>query len=172
MNKKINAKDMMVALRKLQSLEKELSWAKAHQDTFISSKKAMETLPAEVAKAEAEFDESTAALTAAIKEAEGRSTARTVTAKEILSTLEEVEDKIGVKRAMNGTTVNWDGGQKFPSAYRAIPYSTHWTAEYRNGHWNILTIARGICPNVSTGSGRVCYSDAAKQVIIEKASTL
>lgn len=169
--KKINAKDMMVALRKLEALEEKLAWARAHQE-FQSSKRALEELPAEIDKARAGFEEATAKLTAAIKGAEGRASARTATAKGILSTLEKIEDKIGVKKALNGTTVKWDCGQKFPNAYKGRPESTHWTAEYKNGHWNILMITRDTCPNVSTGSGYVCYSEAAKQIIIDRASTL
>ena len=150
--RKINTKDMMKAWRELQLIERTRNWAA-------------------IDKARAEFEESAARLTAAIKEAEGRATARTVTSREIISTLARVEDKIGVKKALNGTTVEWDGGQKFANAYGHTPYSTHWTAEYKNGHWNIIEIKRWFCPN-RYESGRVNYSDEAKQTIIDRASAL
>lgn len=107
-------------------------------------------------------------LDAAIKEAEGKATARTVTAKEIVSTL----DRIRVpKSRLNGTKVFWDGGQTFPSAYKYRPDSTHWEAENVKGKWYVTSICRATCPNRSR-SGMIQYSDAAKEWLLEQASII
>lgn len=107
-------------------------------------------------------------LAAAIKEAEGRATARTITAENIVYTL----DRIRVpKSRLDGTVVRYDGGEKFPHAYKWIPESTHWEAENRRGVWYVTNIWRGTCPN-STKSGYITYGESAKAWIIENASAL
>ena len=102
----------------------------------------------------------------AIKKAEGRATARTVDVRSIILCL----DLIKVPKArLNGTKVEYDGGEKFPNAYKYRPESTHWKAENVNGRWYITDIWRDTCPNRST-SMHVEYSEAAKAWILEEAS--
>lgn len=108
-------------------------------------------------------------LAAAIREAEGRATARTVTVADIINTLDRIKVP---KSKLSGTKVHWSGGQKFPSAYKFRPDSTHWTAENVSGKWYVTNIWRDTCPNVSTYSGIIQYSEAAKEWILEKASII
>ena len=107
-------------------------------------------------------------LAAAIAEAEGRATARTVTVKEIRNILERVSEGIP-KAALHGTKVHYDGGEHFPNAYKYRPESTHWTAENVRGNWYITSIYRSTCPNRRRNTV-VEYSDTAKEKIIENLS--
>lgn len=109
-------------------------------------------------------------LAAAIVEAEGRSTARTVTVHDIKNVLEKVGEDIGLpKSVLHGTKVHYDGGEHFPSAYKYRPESTHWTAENVRGNWYITSIYRSTCPNRRRNTV-IEYSDAAKEKIIENLS--
>lgn len=58
-------------------------------------------------------------ITAAIKAAEGRATARTVTLKDIENAIQRAHKVFTFKPAMpnsrmNGTRIEYDGGEKFP----------------------------------------------------------
>lgn len=107
-------------------------------------------------------------LTQAIKEAEGRSTARTVKADDISYVLEKVSKGIP-KAKLSGTIVRYDGAEHFPNAYKYRPESTHWVAENINGKWYVTSIFRGTCPNRNNNT-TVEFSETAKAAIIEKAS--
>ena len=104
----------------------------------------------------------------AITEAEGRATARTITAAKIATILGNINVP---KNRLNGTKVFYDGGEKLPSAYKWMPESTHFVAENISGKWYVTEIARAKCPNRQT-RGRIEYSDAAKAWILENASTI
>lgn len=101
---------------------------------------------AEKAEAEAKttFTEVSVKLTEAIKDAEGRATVRTIDAADVCKSLLEIEQKLDIsKKAMDGIKVAVDyHAQKFPNAYKHIPYSTQFSAEYKNGSWRLSGIAR------------------------------
>ena len=107
-------------------------------------------------------------LATAIKEAEGRATARTITPNKIISTLEDVSRGIP-KALLHGTMVEYTGAEHFPNAYKYRPESTHWSAENIKGKWYVTNIFRSVCPNRNDNTW-VRYSDEAKQRIIENAS--
>ena len=107
-------------------------------------------------------------LTEAIMKAEGRATARTITATDICHVL----DKIKVpKSKLDGTVVYYDGGEHFANAYKYRPESTHFRAENIKGKWYITDIRRDTCPNRER-SGRISYGEQAKAWIVEDASYL
>ena len=108
----------------------------------------------------------TAKLEAAIKEAEGRATARCISPKTITDTVERLRIP---KSRLNGTRIHWTGAQKMPNAYKYRPDSTHWTAEYINRKWYLTGVWRDTCPNHSNGPCFVEYSDAAKEYILSQA---
>lgn len=111
-------------------------------------------------------------LNAAIKAAEGRATARTETAESIARMLADIAGRYGIpKKRLDGTRVYFDGGQKFPTAYKYTPESTHWEAEYKNGNWFVTAVWRDRCPNRTT-QGTIAYSDTAKAWILENASII
>ena len=110
-----------------------------------------------------------AKLTEAIKAAEGRATARTVTAKDIVYTLGKIGNGIA-KVKLNGTKVHYTGAEHFPSAYKYRPESTHWIAENVKGKWYVTDIFRADCPNRATWNTSVEYSEEAKEALIDKMS--
>lgn len=112
--------------------------------------------------------DNTVKLNEAIKTAEGKATARTIKATQIVSTLQEIEKGIP-KKKMSGTRVHYTGAEHFPNAYKYRPESTHWIAENINGKWYVIDIYRDTCPNRSSWNTEVNYSEAAKQAILEKA---
>lgn len=108
-------------------------------------------------------------LSQAIKEAEGRATARTVTATQIRDALKKIAP--GVARAkLNGTKVTYNGAEHFPGTYKYRPESTHWTAENIKGKWYVTSIYRDTCPNRVTWNMAVEYSEEAKNAIVDKMS--
>lgn len=109
------------------------------------------------------------ALESAIKEAEGRATARTISVRQVCYILNQVESRLGItKKAMEGITVSVDfNAQDFPSAYKYTPESTRFSAEYHRGEWIITGIAR---MRTRRASQRVLVSltDDAKEAILAK----
>ena len=108
----------------------------------------------------------------AIEDAQGRATARTITVDTILRILGNI-DKLGIPRKrLNGTTVDYDGAEKFPSSYKWVPESTHFSAEFKNGKWFVTHIWRGGCPNLKTSRGFIAFSDEAKKWLLEDLSKI
>lgn len=108
-------------------------------------------------------------LTKALDKAQDRAKARTITAQDIVDTLNGISVP---KSRLNGTKVFWDGAEHFPNAYKYIPMSTHWTADNINGKWYVTDIFRATCPNRKTSQGEITFSDSAKEWILEQASKL
>ena len=108
-----------------------------------------------------------AKLNAVLDEVQGRSTARTVSAGDIIYRLGKIRVP---KSRLHGTTVHYDGAEHFPNAYKYVPESTHWIAENVNGRWYVTDIYRGICPNRKSWDTVITYSESAKQWILEDAS--
>lgn len=102
---------------------------------------------------------------------QGKATARTV---DSYSELERICDGVFkrvdiTKKALNGTQFTYDFRQTFPSAYRYIPESTHFTCEYRNGNWYIIEAWRSKCPNNNSFYSYVLrLSDTAKEAVLQK----
>lgn len=107
-------------------------------------------------------------LTAAIKAAEGRATARCITPAMISNALEAVEKRLGImKKRMEGVKVEIDcNAQDFPKAYKYTPESTFFEATYRGGSWRITDIYRYRTRRASAGYS-VTLTDTAKAAIIE-----
>ena len=109
-------------------------------------------------------------LETAIMEAEGRATARKITADQIQYILHDIEEGIP-KAKLHGTKVHYTGAEKFPNAYRYRAESTHWMAENVKGKWYVTNIFRSTCPNRIKNT-HVEYSDTAKEAILESMSNL
>ena len=108
---------------------------------------------------------------AAIAAAEGRASVRQITPRKIVECVQEIEERLHIsKRAMAGTSASVDyHAQKFPSAYRYVPESTHFTVEFNGKSWYLTAVARDTC---RTTKYHVTLSEAAKAAIIENAETL
>lgn len=107
-------------------------------------------------------------LNAAIAATEGRATARTITASDIIDALEIVEETLGIpKTSMNGIVAYVDvHAQHFPNAYRYRPESTHFAAERTSSGWKVIEIYRGTT-NSPSNRYYVKLTDKAKEKIIE-----
>lgn len=108
-------------------------------------------------------------LTKAIKEEEGRATARTITAEEVVDELERIETRLGIaKKALNGVRVLVDmNAQSFPNAYKYTPESTHFEATFKNGSWRVTNIYRLRCcsPNKRV---EVAHTEESRKAVIER----
>ena len=118
--------------------------------------------------------ENAEAIQEAIKAAEGLATARTITAEEIREICTKVEIVNGFhipKKYLDGTRIHYNGGQKFPSAYKYTPNSTQFEAVFIKNSWYLISLKRDICPNSNT-AGKITYSETAKQYILENIAKL
>lgn len=81
---------------------------------------------------------------AVLDDVQRRSQVRTIDADGIVTALREITEKFGItKKAMNGIAVTVDiNAQDFPSGYKYTPYSTIFSAEFRNNAWYITDIFR------------------------------
>ena len=112
------------------------------------------------------------AISSALDEIQKRCTVRTVTVEDMDRILEEVADRIGIsKKALTGTKVYYTGAEKFPNAYRHIPESTHFSAEYNGKAWVVLCVSRDICPNRINNVGTQ-LSDTAKDAVMERLANM
>lgn len=89
--------------------------------------------------------ENTAKLEAAIRAAEGKAYARTITAQDVQAACRTAFAHFGItKKALNHCKISVDlNAQSFPNAYRGIPESTIFDAIFSNGKWYITDIRRG-----------------------------
>lgn len=84
------------------------------------------------------------AITAAIKEAEGRATVRTITYEKIAMACKTIENQLGIpKKYMKDVSAYVDiNAQDFPNAYRFIPQSTQFRVYYTGKDWKLTSIYR------------------------------
>lgn len=114
-------------------------------------------------------DENRAKIEDVIKKAEGKATARTVTFRDIVYDVREIEKKLGIlKKDMVGIEVNVDrNAQNFPNAYRYIPESTHYTIIRKRNCWDLVAVTR----RETRREGHAYHlilTDRAKESLIEK----
>lgn len=132
--------------------------------------KDLEASKEELQEARKAFREITVPLNDTISEIEGKATARTLVAEEICKGITEVEKQLqGItKKAMKGVKFGYDvNAQSFPKAYKYIPMSTIFTAEFDGKEWRITSIFRGEC---GKGKCDILLTDEAKKAVLEKIS--
>ncbi|MBQ2049732.1 MAG: hypothetical protein II493_04905 [Spirochaetales bacterium] len=107
----------------------------------------------------------------AIKQVEGRATARLITAEKVISEILKLEQRMDItKKAMEGTSAVLDlNAQDFPNAYKYTPESTQVDLLFKSGSWRIVAIYRGTCHRSGHKWG-LKLSDTAKSAILDKAS--
>jgi len=105
----------------------------------------------------------------AIDEAEHRCSVRCISVDDICRYLIAVEQRLNItKKAMNGVTVCIDiHAQNFPNAYKGVPESTYFTAEYRNGSWRITEISRRITSRAGHGT-TIHLTEDAKTALLSR----
>lgn len=160
--KKIKLNKIYKAYQNMKTMERQCSFIEKYRPEQA------EEARHELKIARQAFETISEPLTATIKAVEGRATARTLSADGIMSCLISIEDELSItKKAMDGISIQADiFSQKFPSSYKYIPESTHFSAVYHAGIWYITAIWRGICRN--SEHIIVTHTDASKAAIIER----
>ena len=105
----------------------------------------------------------------AIKQAEGRATARTLSATAVLDTLLSIDARFRFahKKDKNGMVAEIDyHAQDFPRAYKYTPESTQFRAEYKRNAWYITDIRRDTC-NKNGHKFIIKMPDALKAALIK-----
>lgn len=110
-----------------------------------------------------------AALGAAIREAEGRAKVRTIDADDVAAALHDLEKRLGIsKKSMEGLHVTVDlHAHRFSNAYKGIPESTIFDAEYRRGAWRVVDIRRDRT-RAPSNAIVVRHTEQSRQAIIDK----
>lgn len=105
-------------------------------------------------------------LEAALEAEQHRCTARTLSVQDVERILDDITARTGISRAaMKGTKLHYTGGEKFPSAYKYRPDSTHFEAEHNGRYWCITFVHRTTCPN-SHNNAELILSDSARAAIL------
>lgn len=105
----------------------------------------------------------------AIKQAEGRATARTLSVTAVLDTLLSIDArfKFAHKKDKNGMVAEIDyHAQDFPRAYKYTPESTQFRAEYKRNAWYITDIRRDAC-NKTGRKIIITMPEALKEALIK-----
>ena len=108
----------------------------------------------------------------AINEAQSKARARTITTSTIINTLAKIQKQLDIpKKSMKGIKISVDYyAQKFPSAYKGIPESTHFSAEHDGRHWRITNVYRAKCRY--SGEVIINHTEESKKAIINRFSVL
>ena len=165
--KKINVSKLIDAVESEQYAVRDCKWYSEHE----AWQKELAECRERLAKIREEIAELSAPLTDAIAEAEGnRVSARKIDARDIVDDLKTVNSYLGLtKKNLKGTIVYIDHhAQKFPSAYKYTPESTHFKAEFTS-NWFITAIWRDTC---KTKKYDLYLSDTAQAEYLENVKTL
>lgn len=168
--KPINTKESMLVYGKM---EKTLSYFHFCSDAVIRGldyyKTDLEKARADVKSIREEYEATLLPITEAIKAAEGRATARLLSADALISTLADITEKLNIsKKAMEGIRVEVDvNARTFPNAYRYTPESTQFSAEYKAGSWRINSIMRASVMSPSRAVV-IYHTEASKAALLER----
>lgn len=107
-------------------------------------------------------------LNAIITEAEGRATARTITADSIAEVLDSVENRLGypAKKYLKGVKVHFSNAEHFPNAYHYTPYCTKFDAIHNGKEWRIVAVYRAECPNRRADT-HITLTEEAKAAVLK-----
>ena len=172
MVKKLNVQKLVELKERYQAnvKEQEREWVWQLKG-YKTSDERISKLAEEARELRKQFDTEAVKLNEYIKSAEGRATARTIDAHDIIEALTEVDAYLGIsKKAMKDTTVRIDcNAQKFPNAYKWTPESTIVFAKFTSTGWSIESIARSA---TMTKRFQLSLSDTAEEAYLKKAITL
>ena len=118
----------------------------------------------------AEYAEICQPLDAILAEVQKGARARVISGQDILKALCHIEDQLGItKKALAGVKVHVDVYSQIPRAYKSMPKSTQFSAEFRNGHWRLTDICRATCGR--SGSKYVIeHTPESKAAVVERYS--
>jgi hypothetical protein len=112
-------------------------------------------------------------INAAIREAEGRATARTITAQDIISAAEKVTKHLGIPmKAMIDVVAHVDiNAQDFPRAYKYVPESTQFRMIRTASGWALTDIYRDRTHR-SGHAAEIRLTETAKEAVLASASVI
>lgn len=118
-------------------------------------------------------EKNTEKITAMIKEEEGRSRERTITARDVFDAVERMEQRrkdLKVSKAALELTTVWcdPNAQNFPNAYKYRPYSTQFLIIFAKGKYRLCHVKRLECCRYGRWYD-IDWSDTAKEQILEGA---
>ena len=108
-----------------------------------------------------------------IREAEGKATARTITADCIMNAVKHIEAHLDIpKKAMIGITAEVDPwAQNFPKAYKYEAYSTQFAIAREPSGWILYYVCRAKAKRASQAAV-LTLPETAQAAIIARASTM
>lgn len=165
MKTNIRMNKAMEALAAIRVLENDADYArKYHQDRYYAAVE-------KVRAAEKDLNNMVEPLSAAIREAEGRATARCLTARDVMFALESITKNLNIgKTLMRGIKATvCPAAQDFPRAYKYTPEATTFCAEYKPGGWVVTGIERTKCPRASQ-EYYIELTENAKTAILDRIS--
>ena len=106
----------------------------------------------------------------AIKEAEGRSTARCLIYASVLVAIERIEARLSLPKArMEGVSFHVDTwAQDFPNAYEFIPMSTQFNLTLSKGKWRISGIGRASVQRAGRKCQCIEMPEALKDALLRR----
>lgn len=106
---------------------------------------------------------------AALEEVQGKCTTRTITARNILDFCEGIHEFYRLpKTALDGAFFRVDlNAQKFPNAYKYIPYSTHFEVECHKGRYTLVGITRQQV-NAPTRAARAVLPEEVQKALLNR----
>ena len=112
-------------------------------------------------------------INAAIKEAEGRATARTITAMDVNSAAEKITRRLNIsKTALKGVSAHVDPwAQDFPRAYKYTPESTQFDLIYTGSGWALVNVDRDRTHG-ARNAAQIRLTDAARAAVLDKVCTM
>ena len=107
-------------------------------------------------------------LQAVLDQAQGRCTARTIDVDDLFDAVRDIEERLRIPHsAMNGIRAFVDmHAQKFPAAYKWIPYSTQFELRRFPSGWGLVHVERDIC-NAPSKTYRLILTDAAVKAVLK-----
>ena len=165
MKKQINTKVMFELMESRDAKEYYRDITKRSWYSDIDREKAQ----AEYETASAQYLDSLKPIEAELEAVQKRCNVRLITAEEIMDTLVEIHDLLGIsKKAQNGVEIDVDLNAKtFPNAYKYIPQSTHFSAVYKSGSWRITDIYRDVTRGPKSRI-IVTHTEDSKRAIIDR----
>lgn len=117
-----------------------------------------------------------ARLQAALSAAEGRSSARLISAEYLIRLTAELDKQLrrySTLKAMQGIVVKLaPHAERFPNAYKWRPEGTACRIKYSSGNWKLINCCREYCDNPANGSCILHMPDAMHAEMVQRAHDL
>ena len=103
-------------------------------------------------------------------EAQGRARVRKISSfRQLEGIIKDIEKRMSciTKKALEGTRLDYDFGQRFSSHYKHSPDSTNFGMVYKHGRWVLTYVRRYYCPRRNSKYLYTLHlSDSAKEAVL------